>query len=97
MKMSKVLIMGASRYDFKDESGRTVKGCKIAILDTSEDSADNVHGVMPKYITAPIEAFENFEKAPAFYDVDFTVKLGNKKPVLNPTKFTYVSPFHVTA
>ncbi len=91
------LVLGARRYDFKDDDGARVEGAKLhyLTLDATEDAypdPDRV-GEIPFEVSAPLALFEEFSQAPAFYDVEFRQRPGRGgRPTLQVAGVSYQGP-----
>lgn len=70
------LVLGARRYDFKDDDGGRVEGVTLhyLTLDGSDDS--DVKGEIPFSCSAPSDLYHQLERLPAYYDVDFRQRPG---------------------
>lgn len=70
------LVLGARRYDFKDNDGGRVEGVSLhyLTLDGSDDS--DVRGEIPLSCSAPPAVFHQLEELPGMYEVDFRQRPG---------------------
>lgn len=79
------ILINKKKYDFKDESGKSVKGCKLKCLDVKNfvsSNYDNGYNVVD--ISAPYETYDLINDLPAKVNVDFSVLPGKKGiPVLS--------------
>lgn len=77
-----------SRSEFPDrQTGKMVRSCKIQYISDTQIDDENQKGL--PVLTAPcdFELFKSFQKLPAHYDLDFTVKPDSKgKPQLHVAK-----------
>lgn len=72
--MAKYLVVGLQSYDFKDASGKQVKGSSVYFLDKSTDNGYKGYKVGKMAIT---EGFvSSFSTFPGLYDLEFSVKVG---------------------
>ncbi len=90
------LVLGARRYDFKDDDGGRVEGATLhyLTLDGSQDGAtgDQV-GEIPMQVSAPSSLFHQLTEVPAFYDVDFRQRPGRGgRPTLQAAGVSYEGP-----
>ncbi|MCX7746595.1 MAG: hypothetical protein N2645_06875 [Clostridia bacterium] len=80
------LVLGVKRYSFVNDDGEKVEGAKIAYLDDLEGTffqTNDLKGIFPLTVSAPVGAFDHFSKLPAFYDLDFRQRPDSKgKPVM---------------
>lgn len=76
------LVIGVSKYNFKNTEGQQISGVKVNYLDEKETS-ENAKGYMPIKITAKEELYPFFKVVPGLYDLDFNMKPDGKgKPQL---------------
>lgn len=72
------LILSVKRYDFaQQDTGERISGVKVTYCDEPTYNKD-AKGFTPMNITAPIDAWTQFDKIPALYDIDFSLKPDNK-------------------
>lgn len=71
------LILSVKKYDFTNPDGERINGVKVTYCDEPTYNKDT-KGFNPMNITAPIDSWGFFDKVPALYDIDFTLKPDNK-------------------
>lgn len=79
--MSRHHVLHVSRYDFKDDSGRTVRGAKVTYLGESQNDEKSRGNPVIK-INGPYELFEKFHKVPSTYEMDFAQKQSSNGQVV---------------
>jgi hypothetical protein len=81
MNQKMIFVLGARRYDFKDEqSGKQVAGVKLHFIDfTSVDPNQDVSGFIPSTETLPFARFGEID-GPGFYNVTLGFDLSGRKP-----------------
>lgn len=74
--METCIVLGARRYEFKDESGQTVRGVSFEYL--TGDTGDGVEqkGATVMKISAAPEVFGQLQAVPGVYDMDFKQRPG---------------------
>lgn len=72
--MAKFLVVGLQSFNFKDDSGRTIKGNTIYFLDKSD--SEGYRGLKTGKISIPDGLLKAFNVLPGFYDLDFSVRVG---------------------
>ena len=83
--MERILILGASRYDFTDRDGRRVAGVKVNYLVPPDEalSGPDRRGMEPIGLTAAPDVWESLSELPAVYNADFKQRPGaGGKPTL---------------
>lgn len=93
MDSLKVMILGASRYEFEDDkSKRTVKGTTVHYVQMVPANEEDKVGLFPTKATLPYEYYEAVKGKtfPLYADASISFDLANKR---NPIK---VTGFHVT-
>ena len=87
------LVLGARRYDFKDDAGARVEGVTLhyLTLDGERDgTTDDQLGRIPMQVSAPASVFHQLTEVPAFYDVDFRQRPGRGgRPTLQAAGVSY--------
>lgn len=90
---TRVIVLGYSRYNFVDtDTGRNVEGCKVHYVEQEGKSEENTEGHIPAVANLPYASFDTLEAVPGLYDADISLKMTGRKPGLQVTGFTYVSP-----
>lgn len=94
------LVLGARRYDFKDDDGGRVEGVTLHYLTLdSIDSGEvdeNQKGEIPFSVSAPTAVYHQLEQLPGYYEVDFRQRPGRGgKPTLQATWVSYAREFSV--
>lgn len=91
-----VLVLGARRYDFKDDDGARVEGVTVhyVTLDSEDEgspgSDDNQKGEIPFSVSAPTAVYHQLEQLPGRYEVHFRQRPGRGgKPTLQATRVSY--------
>jgi hypothetical protein len=72
--MAKFLVVGLQSFNFKDDSGRTIKGNNIYFLDKSD--REDYRGLKTGKISVSDNLLKAFTVLPGFYDLDFSVRVG---------------------
>ena len=91
--MQECLVLGARRYDFKDDSGRRVEGCTLIYLTGDEERSENRKGAFPLTIQAAPEFWYQLSEVPGYYAIDFRQRPGpGGKPQLQATHVKYLAP-----
>ena len=87
------LVLGARRYDFKDDDGGRVEGVTLhyLTLDGSQDGTTGDQlGEIPLQVSAPASLFHQLTEVPALYDVDFRQRPGRGgRPTLQAAGVSY--------
>ncbi len=90
------LVLGARRYDFKDDAGARVEGVTLhyLTLDGEQDgTTGDQRGEIPMQVSAPVGVYQDLTRVPAFYDVDFRQRPGRGgRPTLQATGLSYQGP-----
>ncbi len=90
------LVLGARRYNFKDDVGEQVRFTKLHYLieDASEGIPDEDQvGEPPFEVVGPLELFDSLSPGRGFYDVEFRQTPGRRgRPTLQPVAATYEGP-----
>lgn len=92
------LVLGARRYDFKDDDGAPVRGVTLYYLTGDADEAEeNQVGEIPMQVSAPLAVFDQLDhQLPAYYDVDFRQRPGRGgRPTLQATGVSYSGSYPV--
>lgn len=85
--METCIVLSARRYSFKDDSSRTVEGCKITYLTGDVEQDENLIGMQTMSITAPLDIWPDMSRLPAYYGLDFKHRPGRDgKPTLTLVK-----------
>lgn len=90
-----VLVLGARRYDFKDDDGARVEGVTVHYLtvdpeDEGSPGDENQKGEIPFSVSAPASVFHQFEQLPGYYEVDFRQRPGRGgRPTLQAARVSY--------
>ena len=93
------LVLGARRYDFKDDDGARVEGVTLHYLTLDSALAgatDDQLGELPMQVSAPPSVFHQLTEVPAFYEVDFRQRPGRGgRPTLQAAGVSYqgAAPF----
>lgn len=97
--MAEYLVVGLQHYDFKDVSGKEIKGNSLYFLDESKDNS--YKGYKVGKMSIPDSFLGSFSVFPGLYDLDFSVKVGAGSKVnailesvgyLSPVNFTNGKP-----
>lgn len=87
------LVLGARRYDFKDDDGAPVKGVTLYYLTGDAEAEENQVGEIPMQVSAPLAVFHELDQLPAVYDVDFRQRPGRGgRPTLHAVGLSYSGP-----
>lgn len=85
------LVLGARRYDFKDDDGARVEGVTLHYLTLDSEQSSDQRGEVPFSCSAPPGLFHQLEELPAMYDVDFRQRPGRGgKPTLQAVGVSYL-------
>lgn len=87
--MSKYIITCATKYDFVNDKGEKVQGCKISYFDRKEDGS-SIKGYPALNVNADVKIWDKLEEIPGLYDIDFKMVPGPKGRVtlvLNDIKY----------
>lgn len=92
-----ILVLGASRYDFKDEqTGRAISGVKLTYVDfSSEKDEENMIGYVVSNETIDYHRFHEVNEGSGFYAVTLNFDLSGKKPKVIFEKLRFVSPVNL--
>lgn len=91
--MERYLILHARPYDFKDDSGRQVKGCTVSYLQEEADEGQGGRGHAPLQISATEEVWFQLTALPGRYLMDFRQRPGkNNRPITMLTGVTLCEP-----
>lgn len=71
----KLVYVGVRRFDFKAEDGRTVKGCRVYVVDTDHQANENLLGYTTDSHTASYEIFEQLYKLQPMKPVTFEAEM----------------------
>ena len=87
------LVLGARRYDFKDDDGAPVKGVTLYYLTGDAEAEENQVGEIPMQVSAPLAVFHQLDQLPAVYDVQFKQRPGRGgRPTLQAVGLSYSGP-----
>lgn len=90
MQEKMLLVLSASRYDFKAEDGRRLDGTKFTFVDpTGQKAEENVVGYVIKEERLDYDRFNDFAKGPGFYRTVLGIDLTGKKPKVMYERFEY--------
>lgn len=79
--MSKVLILGATRFDFEDERKRRIEGAYIHYVDGKPENEQDRRGLLPMKLRVGIELFADLKQLPGYYELEMCSRAGtNGKP-----------------
>lgn len=85
------LVLGARRYDFKDDGGARVEGVTLHYLTSDQDGGGDQLGIIPLQVSAPPSVFHQMPEVPGRYDVDFRQRPGRGgKPTLTAVGLAFV-------
>lgn len=88
--MAKFLVVGLQSFNFKDDSGRVIKGNTIYFLDKS--NSESYRGLKVGKISVSDGLLKGFTVLPGFYDLDFSVRVGaGGKTVATVDSVDYIS------
>lgn len=73
-----VMVTLVTKYDFKDDYGQEVKGCKIYYESKEQVNTDKKKGIEFFIMSAPVGAFEHFNVVPGRYAIHCDVTMGAK-------------------
>lgn len=88
------LVLGARRYDFKDDDGGRVEGVTLhyLTLDGSLDGSTDQRGEIPMQVSAPMAVFKELDECPGYYEVDFKQRPGRGgRPTLQAAGLSYLA------
>jgi hypothetical protein len=85
------LVLGARRYDFKDDDGARVEGVTLHYLTLEGSEGSDSMGEIPLQVSAPPGVYHQLSQLPGSYDVDFRQRPGRGgKPTLTATGVSYL-------
>ena len=70
------LVLGARRYDFKDDDGGRVEGVTLHYLTLDSEQSSDQLGEVPLSCSAPPTLWHQLQDLPATYEVDFRQRPG---------------------
>ena len=78
----KVDVLGVSKYDFTNDNGEVIRGCKLQVLSTS--NSDNVIGSVVDTLNVDFNFYEKFvyAKFPCKCNIKFSIPNLTRKPVI---------------
>ncbi len=85
------LLLGAKKYNFEAEKGKTMKGIKIFAVDPlSQDDSDNYLGLQILEGSLEKSKIDSFSQTPAYYDLELQEIRGrNGTSMYKPTNATF--------
>ncbi|MBY6269937.1 hypothetical protein [Parageobacillus thermoglucosidasius] len=88
----KVIVIGAKRFDFVDDSGRRVAGTKVHFLVPDQAENDAV-GYIPKSAVLPLDAYADMERLQYPFEADVVTEswFGAKQVQTRIRSFEYLS------
>ncbi len=87
------LVLGARRYDFKDDGGARVEGVTLHYLTADQDGGSDQKGTVPLQVSAPPSVFHQLQEVPGSYEIDFRQRPGRGgKPTLTAAGLTFQGP-----
>jgi len=72
--MAKFIVIGLQSYNFRDDSGRTIKGNNIYFIEKS--NSESYRGYKLGKIPIPDGLVKEFNVLPGLYDLQFSVRVG---------------------
>lgn len=72
------LVLYIRPFSFKDDQGKQLEGATVHYLDPQALPLEGEVGCPPFQATVSLEASKGFQKAPAFYDLDFRKRRTSK-------------------
>ena len=85
------LVLGARRYDFKDDGGGRVEGVTLHYLTGDQDGGQDQKGTIPLQVSAPPSVFHQLQEVPGRYEVDFRQRPGRGgRPTLMASGLSYL-------
>lgn len=85
------VVLGARRYDFKDDAGGRVEGVTLHYLTQDGIEDANQKGNIPLQVSAPSDVYHQLSQVPAEYDIEFRQRPGRGgKPTLTAAGVSYV-------
>ena len=73
--MAKFIVIGLQQFNFKDDSGRSIKGNTIYYMDKS--NSDSYRGLKIGKIPIPDSIVKEFNVLPGLYDLELSVRAGS--------------------
>lgn len=67
------MFVGASKYDFKSDSGEQMKGCKVHLIPLESARGDNKTGMEPVTLNADYAFFDEAYKLSPFQTFTFEI------------------------
>lgn len=71
----KLVYAGVRRFDFKDDSGKTVKGCRVYVVDTDHQADENLLGYTTGSHTANYDIYDQLYKLQPMKAVTFEAEM----------------------
>lgn len=91
-----VLITGYKSYDFKNEGGEQVQGCKISYLGNKPSIKTGEIGWTPMQVTCKNNILVDVTEVPGLYNAEFEMVPGrNNKPELAIIGFDLIKPIRL--
>ena len=94
-----VIVLSASTYDFKDDSGKALKGTTLHYVLASDlsphedpDPDRNFKGYRPVKATLPLDAYQKLDVVPGIYNLVLTIEAGSDGKIKTvPIDFAFIS------
>lgn len=93
----KVVVLGASRYTFQDDSKKTIEGTKVHYISLNSENEENLLGHTPQTANMKYDYFDNLGEVPGIYDLHCELDLSKKKPTLAIKGFVFESALNLSA
>lgn len=87
-----VIILGASRYSFKDDANKQIEGTKVTYIDPDDTIEEDYTGHKCSTANLPYDRFNEFKNLPAVSTMSMEVNFSTKKPSLKVIGFKMVKP-----
>lgn len=71
----KLVYAGVRRFDFKDDNGRAVKGCRVYVVDMDQTADDNLLGYTTGSHTANYDIYDQLYKLQPMKAVIFEAEM----------------------
>lgn len=92
MENMKVVVLGANRYSFEDDKGRTVEGCKVHYINIGNKPGENELGSIPKAQNMEYSFFNKIGQVPGIYEAKLAFDMRGKNIRINITDFEFIEP-----
>lgn len=90
----KILILGFTSYNFKDDNGVVRKGCKVTYLTENKLQEDSKFGYLPIVQNLDLSWFDKLTSTGVgFYNAKFGIVSQGSRAKLELTDLEFINPF----